>query len=811
MADDRTDEILKRLESIEARLNDLSIRVHNAEAAKPPQVIPPPVRIPDRSYAAPYQARQMPQYAPPPWPPATPPSKPKPAKAAPNNDAEYVIGAKILPKVGALLMLLALTLLVVLAYSRGLITPAMMFGLEVAFCGAFVVTGIVKRDMKEEYGQILTGIGSCGLYLVFAGGNFYYRLYDGQTLLTLCSLLSQANLAYSYWRSSRSFLIVGLIGGLLTASVLPNLLTDHSALNAWIHFFILVPAALVVAKNRWMGMAVGLWAAATIALIPILSYGLPWPDKVAILYASTAVCMSAYASSYRQWEFDPKNLALPGMLWFAGLIGLLVAHGGLVTSVYGWWWSPDMRGAIGCLQFAGFFALFSILSYVWREKPLVSRGFAIGAVGVPITLAPLCFPQVPATEMYAGLSIVAALISWKPIMKLAAIAAATEFVLAALVYVQVDWTANTWRTESLILLLLMVSLGLIARASSRAYANGESSVVAASAIVLPFFARLSVLVLGRDPVSQPGEFALTLSLLLFSYYALVLYSKTQWKSVVVAFCLLFGASLWSYVAAASLPVTRPSELLLLIPLMAVPLAGLRVMPRLNGELDGAMAATIFGALFTRLAVILLSWLLLWPQAIGAIVGALAYAFACFVILANRKRVPFAVGGWALLIFAAAAYIASPPLALPVDSLVSLGLLATLILGGRQSASLIDSKREYRVFLALAGWAAFSRFSWALVMLYMPSIGSSPAISVGWTVYAFALLALGFAYRAIEFRYVSFVVMAATVVKVLFVDLATTDKMLRVGIVMGLAIVLLAAGYWYARSQEAGARSHRFPS
>ncbi len=313
MENDRTDEILERLRSMERRVDDLTLRLEKLEWATPRQARPaPPIQPPPVIESGPSYARQA---APPPPPPqvqtpapqASPPSfqyqqpKPQPPRESkpqgPKLDTEYLIGAKILPKVGAGLVVLGLTFLVVLAYSRGWITPEMMFGLELLLCGAFVVTGIAKRDMKEEYGQILTGIGSCGFYLVFLGGSQYYKLYPGEVLVGIFLVLSLANLGFSLWRSSRAFLTIGLIGGLVTAAVLPNLRADHSGLNAWLHFLILIPAALIVARNRWAPMAVVLWAAATLALVPILLNGFPWFDKSAILYASTAVTLAAYAWS----------------------------------------------------------------------------------------------------------------------------------------------------------------------------------------------------------------------------------------------------------------------------------------------------------------------------------------------------------------------------------------------------------------------------------------------------------------------------------------------------------------------------------
>src|SRR4051812_48953145 len=137
MDNDRNDEILEKLGSIERRLDDISQRVSKLESAGPApvqQAVTPPPVVREAYFAPQYQQepRIRPAYEPPPYKPPPPPTTPRPGlldgslKVQQGNSAEYVIGAKILPKVGAILMLLGITFAVVLAYRRGFITPAMM-------------------------------------------------------------------------------------------------------------------------------------------------------------------------------------------------------------------------------------------------------------------------------------------------------------------------------------------------------------------------------------------------------------------------------------------------------------------------------------------------------------------------------------------------------------------------------------------------------------------------------------------------------------------------------------------------------------
>lgn len=130
-----------------------------------------------------------------------------------------------------------------------------------------------------------------------------------------------------------------------------------------------------------------------------------------------------------------------------------------------------------------------------------------------------------------------------------------------------------------------------------------------------------------------------------------------------------------------------------------------------------------------------------------------------------------------------------------------GLLACLVLGGRATAAVVPERKELALVLACVGWIAFSRWSWLLLAIAIPSLDTSPAISIGWTAYFFGLIALGFAYRVAQFRYVSFFVLAATLAKIVLFDLATTDSMIRVAVTIAASLVMLAVGYWYVRAKD----------
>ena len=72
------------------------------------------------------------------------------------------------------------------------------------------------------------------------------------------------------------------------------------------------------------------------------------------------------------------------------------------------------------------------------------------------------------------------------------------------------------------------------------------------------------------------------------------------------------------------------------------------------------------------------------------------------------------------------------------------------------------------------------------------------ISVLWAAYALALVLIGVLKRYRPIRYLAIAIFAATILKVLFVDLAALDTLYRILSVMGLGVLLLGASYLYQR-------------
>jgi uncharacterized membrane protein len=78
--------------------------------------------------------------------------------------------------------------------------------------------------------------------------------------------------------------------------------------------------------------------------------------------------------------------------------------------------------------------------------------------------------------------------------------------------------------------------------------------------------------------------------------------------------------------------------------------------------------------------------------------------------------------------------------------------------------------------------------------------TAPALTLAWIVFAIALIALGFIYKARYLRFWSFGVFASALVKIFLYDLADLDPGVRVILLMVLGMGMVGAGYWYIRTQ-----------
>lgn len=365
------------MELLEQRMTALEARVRMLE---PQPVAAPPV----------YQA--PPVQAPPPLQYDMPTARPM-GPAQQSADSEYQLGAQWLPRIGAGLLVLGIAYLIGLGVTKGWITPQMLFGGAVALCLAFIGIGQWKREEGEDFGQLLTGIGSCGMFLTLAGGHVYQDLYSGEVLVACFIFWSLANLAYAFWRGSRTFLVIGIIGGLL-ASVMP-LSKEAYTLCLTLHGVILIVSALTVIKQKLPIGAIGLWIASGIALLPVLAQvDFLWSARVAATYVSTFICLIAYLQSRREVSISEDRSAVGFLIGIASLIAFAIQWGVL--------------GSYHVLAAASFCI---VLGLAYQKETHLRNAFLFAGGVLAVVLAPFGLEREVAVYLQSGLAIAGGLMA----------------------------------------------------------------------------------------------------------------------------------------------------------------------------------------------------------------------------------------------------------------------------------------------------------------------------------------------------------------------------------------------------------------
>ena len=289
-------------------------------------------------------------------------------------DAEFILGARILPRVGAVLVLLGLAFFAGWAYTNGWITPWLAFLGEVGASVAFLAIGFGLGRTKEQFGEVLKAVGSAGLFTSLAAGHLYHHVFNAEAMLGGCLLLSTANMAYSVAAKSRTFWGLGLAGGLITA-FLP--LTQNNILVSEQLVTLVVSTALVTAgMQRWLKAIVGAW---TIFLFPqpaFINSHLPWVVRVAHLEGVSLIAILAYAFAYFENNtFDARAWAPRIMGIGAGLLGFYVQD-----------------GPLGSLHVAVLGASVAATALYASKKPALQSSLYFTAGGLVLVLAPFGLP-----------------------------------------------------------------------------------------------------------------------------------------------------------------------------------------------------------------------------------------------------------------------------------------------------------------------------------------------------------------------------------------------------------------------------------
>jgi hypothetical protein len=355
------------------------------------------------------EGERAPQWssAPPIVAPPTVVGTPPPASRMPTDaDTEYFVGAKVLPRAGAAVLILGIGYLVSLAVARGLIGPWTIFAGACLLCLGFVFLGQRSRDERESYGEILTAIGSCGLYLTFAAGLVFQNLYRAEVAIALFLGLSVVNLFYSGWRASRVFLAIGIVGGFVAA--LTPMLDRAFSTTAVLHVTVLAAAATVAGRHRWSGAILGVATAAFVAALAVVGApGSGWYG-VGLLYVSSVAAVLAW-SRVRAEDERGVPAALAGAFAFAGPAFAFLAKPGLP----------------GTYHVLGGSALLGLVAIATMRRLEARAWVGLGAALAATTVAPLGLAPIPSLFTYPGLAVVAVVAGIYGFRSVVALGAAT--------------------------------------------------------------------------------------------------------------------------------------------------------------------------------------------------------------------------------------------------------------------------------------------------------------------------------------------------------------------------------------------------
>jgi hypothetical protein len=410
--------------------------------------------------------------------------------------AEYWLGAKLLPRFGAVVIIVAIAYVAISETSKNAaIDRAWLLILEALFCLGFIAVGEWRRNSLEGFGATLAAIGSCGLYLTAAGGHFAYHTLSAAGMAGVFAVLSVLNHAYAVVRNTRLFFLIGATGGL--AAMLFALAERDYATGTAVYVTATLAGAAACAVRKWQFLALVGWAMGLLILYPVIDSSFPRPYVIAALYLGSLACLGAYVRSQSGSTFDLGAL-LAGLAVFAtGMVGVGVRGG------------PDALAHLVPFSILGFW-----LASPLADRNIAARSFQIGSVASLFVLGPLSFTPYSAVLTFAvvaGMAVVARgwLGRW-----LSVLFTIGAFLLSAACYVR--WAvAPTNQSEFLLLLSVAAGIALSCTALQLARVSWTSFAVAATWLLL---IRASVVMasggFGAGAISLPASVSVAFGILL---------------------------------------------------------------------------------------------------------------------------------------------------------------------------------------------------------------------------------------------------------------------------------------------------------
>lgn len=822
----RIERLEERLARIEARLGMASPRALTPEIAPAPVPAPVATSLPEHvPLATPVIPMPAPRSAvmPPPLPKSTS-AKPQPAKRAAAGAFETQVGLKWAAWVGAIVVVIGAALGIKFAYDQHWFEalPAAA-RLALMSLGGFALVGageVVYRRVGALASAGLFGAGVATLFVVSYAGHEYFNLYERDAAFALMGLVTLLGAAVAIRADLVSVGVLSVVGG----NVAPLVLGGDSHRLAPLLTYLLA-LQVVSLSLAWWGRTPKWWtlrgvSLATICLwmlVPVLNVdeltraNLTTAIVFTLLYATlfhAELVLSSLRPSKptrtRRPDFTvPVPLGARGVLEDRRGIGvtfsLFVTAATTIAILAFVWDQPSLvRGAwtaglgVSCLL------LGLLLSRVATKRdadvtgppspiPALSTGYRIQAAALLVVAIPVTLSGVWVTLAWAvlalafatagavlnlGVSRVAAMLVWmlavanlglwtlgaaiggggggpggpmmtwtsvlgQPIpayLGLAALMAVVGHVVAA--FVREDWSAASAARQAL-------AVAEAAGQSEAADAHGAAEPSASNSLNLEYERRASHV---ARPLAGRGFQALGAIADALAVLAFVAAAFAALPPLGVTFALLaYG---WVLVAAGQVarsPELRPAGVLLI----ALSAGKWLFADTLNQLLNGPTAPPVYRPLFNPAA------------ALGA---ALVLSGLAMFVVPMRNWTERRV----LALRAAGGFVA----------ILMLLWLVTLEIG-RWYAVRVDAVR---------GTPAADDYVRA----------AQVTISVFWSVYAIACVALGFAVRVAGVRYFGLALFALTLVKVVFVDLSTVSTGYRILSFLGLGLLLLGTSVLYGK-------------
>lgn len=786
-----------RIAELEARLGPTQASL-NFQPGPPPFVVPKAIR--------PELIQQPVFYQNPPNvgsnaeapkdPPAQGPSAPGPPPPEPKrrgvDELEYKVGINGLLRGGAAVIVFALLFLVAMLISRGYLTPPVQFGGELALCAAFIGFGIRKIDEKEDFGQVLIGIGSFGLYASFAGAYAVKHLFSSETLLILYVLVSFANLGLARWRGSQTFLIIGFLGG-LAAALLP-MQRGNVPLTLGLHFLILIPCVFIVIRYRWMHLAALTWLVSAVALYPSVSSNYAEALRVGALYVNCAVALFAYGKTFRANVFDHKAVLSTAILVMSGLYAIGIDEGKkgswhaivltLIALGVGWFLGDETRtkrttwfGGLLVFVFllplglrpsvaSGAYALEATILFgvaLWQSQTLIWK-VGLGALSVALGAYLLAIDRGRAVPW--NLSINTEL----SVLALMSLANVSQILFVLRRDLRKEYDLVLVAGGGFLVCGLLRSMFLL-------FVRAPSGLSAYDIVLIGLGLSGLGAVLVAEVTKRNGFFVLSAILCILELVPEIGFEQFEGVRWTVIASLALSA-LTIVLFTRNLVKDRPhseKQVVLFCSGLILSSLGCRLFQLVADTTWSSIGRTVPLGIAFGLLALLWTWMAGWRKSVYTLLCAWVAMVvnSVFALGLPRETSPH----WLILSM----------ITISVTSLVSLYVL-TLVPQRYEDAAATGT--------ILGFWTLVSSLVHLLVLDLTLIVKDAAAWSTGWVITAIILIVSGFRFHRRHLRYGSLAIFGFTVLKVFLYDLSNLDSLVRVVILLLLGFGMLGGGYWY---------------